>query len=282
MRFTQPSSRHPAVGRHRRYRFVTGPVPTAPEERRSFGVTRCTAGEEIRQLTCLVPGSRPRRRPTRDASAASGPRERRRCVWRSDGKVAWMVATAVAEEHRVTPRELFFDLVFVFAFTQVATLLAARADVHRDRPRRARARSAVVGVDGVCLADEHRRPGGGRRRCRAARRTDRDVRGGARRAGSIRGRRRALRRRLPRRVRDAYRPLFPRRPPGSGAAPRGDPAGAVGHAQRDADSRRRLHGRRADLALGGGARGHLRRRGRERVGRLAACTRRTSRSATGS
>jgi low temperature requirement protein LtrA len=33
-------------------------------------------------------------------------------------------ATAVDHEHRVTPRELFFDLVFVFAFTQVATLLA--------------------------------------------------------------------------------------------------------------------------------------------------------------
>jgi low temperature requirement protein LtrA len=31
---------------------------------------------------------------------------------------------AVEQEHRVTPRELFFDLVFVFAFTQVATLLA--------------------------------------------------------------------------------------------------------------------------------------------------------------
>jgi low temperature requirement protein LtrA len=31
---------------------------------------------------------------------------------------------AVDEEHAVTPRELFFDLVFVFAFTQVATLLA--------------------------------------------------------------------------------------------------------------------------------------------------------------
>jgi low temperature requirement protein LtrA len=30
---------------------------------------------------------------------------------------------AVDQEHRVTPRELFFDLVFVFAFTQVATLL---------------------------------------------------------------------------------------------------------------------------------------------------------------
>ena len=36
-----------------------------------------------------------------------------------------MVATAVDHEHWVTPRELFFDLVFVFAFTQVATLLAA-------------------------------------------------------------------------------------------------------------------------------------------------------------
>jgi low temperature requirement protein LtrA len=35
-----------------------------------------------------------------------------------------MAATAVDHEHRVTPRELFFDLVFVFAFTQVATLLA--------------------------------------------------------------------------------------------------------------------------------------------------------------
>jgi low temperature requirement protein LtrA len=35
-----------------------------------------------------------------------------------------MGASAVDQEHRVTPRELFFDLVFVFAFTQVATLLA--------------------------------------------------------------------------------------------------------------------------------------------------------------
>ena len=34
-----------------------------------------------------------------------------------------MTATAVEQEHRVTPRELFFDLVFVFAFTQVTTLL---------------------------------------------------------------------------------------------------------------------------------------------------------------
>jgi low temperature requirement protein LtrA len=31
---------------------------------------------------------------------------------------------AVDEEHGVTPRELFFDLVLVFGLTQVATLLA--------------------------------------------------------------------------------------------------------------------------------------------------------------
>jgi low temperature requirement protein LtrA len=35
-----------------------------------------------------------------------------------------MAARAVEQEHSVTPRELFFDLVFVFAFTQVTTLLA--------------------------------------------------------------------------------------------------------------------------------------------------------------
>jgi low temperature requirement protein LtrA len=35
-----------------------------------------------------------------------------------------MPVAAVEHEHRVTPRELFFDLVFVFAITQVATLLA--------------------------------------------------------------------------------------------------------------------------------------------------------------
>jgi low temperature requirement protein LtrA len=35
-----------------------------------------------------------------------------------------MSVAAVEQEHRVTARELFFDLVFVFAFTQVTTLLA--------------------------------------------------------------------------------------------------------------------------------------------------------------
>ncbi len=36
-----------------------------------------------------------------------------------------MSVAAVDHDHRVTPRELFFDLVFVFAFTQVAALLTA-------------------------------------------------------------------------------------------------------------------------------------------------------------
>jgi low temperature requirement protein LtrA len=35
-----------------------------------------------------------------------------------------MPARAVDREHRVTPQELFFDLVFVFAFTQVTALIA--------------------------------------------------------------------------------------------------------------------------------------------------------------
>src|ERR1700739_2736842 len=34
-----------------------------------------------------------------------------------------MSAQLVESEHRVTPLELLFDLVFVFAFTQVTTLL---------------------------------------------------------------------------------------------------------------------------------------------------------------
>ena len=38
------------------------------------------------------------------------------------------------DEHQVTPLELFFDLVFVFAITQVTSLLAARPDVGRSLP----------------------------------------------------------------------------------------------------------------------------------------------------
>ena len=43
-------------------------------------------------------------------------------------------------KHRVTPLELFFDLVFVFAFTQVTTLLSA------DPTWRGLGKSLLVGV----------------------------------------------------------------------------------------------------------------------------------------
>src|SRR5689334_16041297 len=39
------------------------------------------------------------------------------------GSVAGMSGRNIEMEHRVTPLELFFDLVFVFAFTQVTALL---------------------------------------------------------------------------------------------------------------------------------------------------------------
>ena len=180
-----------------------------------------------------------------------------------------MVATPVEHEHRVTPRELFFDLVFVFAFTQVATLLA-------DDPTFAGIGRGVLVLAALWwawtrlrLADEHRRPRGGLCRRRAARRADRDVRGGACGAGRVRRRGRALRRRLPCRLRNARSALRPRRPRKPRPARRRAPAGAVDAARRDPDPRRRLHGRRAHVALARRARVHLRRRRPERVDGLA-------------
>ena len=123
-----------------------------------------------------------------------------------------MPATAVEHEHRVTPRELFFDLVFVFAFTQVATLLA-------DDPTFAGIGRGVLVLAALWWAwtayawlTNTVDPEEERRRRRAARRADRDVRRGARGAGRVRRRGRALRRRLPRRLRDAPRALRPGRP----------------------------------------------------------------------
>jgi len=70
-----------------------------------------------------------------------------------------MPATAVDHEHGVTPRELFFDLVFVFAFTHDDPA-RRRSDLRRGRSWHARSRGALVALDGLRLADEHRRPGG--------------------------------------------------------------------------------------------------------------------------
>ena len=70
--------------------------------------------------------------------------------------------TAVMREgERVTPLELFFDLVFVLALTQCTTSDRTDADVGGHAQGPARARSAVVVVVWVRVADERGRSGGG-------------------------------------------------------------------------------------------------------------------------
>jgi len=65
-------------------------------------------------------------------------------------------------EHEVTPLELFFDLVFVFAITQVASVLPDDA-TWGGAPRDARPRGALVNVERIRVVDEH---DGCRRGCR--------------------------------------------------------------------------------------------------------------------
>jgi hypothetical protein len=107
-----------------------------------------------------------------------------------------MAATAVDQEHRVTPRELFFDLVFVFAFTQVATLVA-------DDPTFAGIGRGVLVLGALWWAwtayawltntvDPEEEVVG----AALPRRADRDVHRGARGSGRVRRPRRAVRRLL--------------------------------------------------------------------------------------
>ena len=65
------------------------------------------------------------------------------------------------EGERVTPLELFFDLVFVLALTQCTTLMAGTPTWLGLLEGPARAGDAVVVVGRLRLADERRRPGGG-------------------------------------------------------------------------------------------------------------------------
>ena len=62
------------------------------------------------------------------------------------------------EGERVTPLELFFDLVFVLALTQCATLMAGEPTVSGVVKGMAGVGRAVVVLDGLRLADERRRP----------------------------------------------------------------------------------------------------------------------------
>ena len=71
------------------------------------------------------------------------------------------VRAVMREGERVTPLELFFDLVFVLALTQCTTLIAQDADVGSDAQGTARARRAVVVLGRVRLADQRGRSRGG-------------------------------------------------------------------------------------------------------------------------
>ena len=64
----------------------------------------------------------------------------------------------VESGQRVTPLELFFDLVFVFAITQVTGFLAENPTWLGLLRGLMLLASAVVGLGGVRLADEHARP----------------------------------------------------------------------------------------------------------------------------
>ena len=77
------------------------------------------------------------------------------------------------ENERVTPLELFFDLVFVLAITQCTALMAADPTWEGLAKGAARARDAVVGVGRLRVAHERRGPGGGRRAARDVRRDGR-------------------------------------------------------------------------------------------------------------
>ena len=157
-------------------------------------------------------------------------------------------------EERVTPLELFFDLIFVFAITQVTGFVVADPTWGGLVRGPARARCALVVLGRVRLADEHDQPRGGHR-------PDRDVRGDGGDADRIAGRAgRLRRRRVPLRVRlrggsdrssGAVRRRRPRRP----RSARGRRAHGSRHGSECLAPLRRGHARRqgAGDGVGGGA-----------------------------
>jgi|SRR6266536_3514702 len=88
-------------------------------------------------------------------------------------------------EQRVTPLELFFDLVFVFAVTQVTSFLS-HSPTWGGLLRGLLLLGALWWAWGVCLADEYPRPRGRGRSARGSRRDRGDARGIPRSAGRLR------------------------------------------------------------------------------------------------
>jgi hypothetical protein len=94
-----------------------------------------------------------------------------------------MAATAEDHEHRVTPRELFFDLVFVIAFTQVRDAARRRPDVEPEgdlannvpAERGVAAEQILEGMQPLLALTRRDRPSHARSAGRGARMCGRDV-----------------------------------------------------------------------------------------------------------
>ena len=173
-------------------------------------------------------------------------------------------------EQAVTPLELFFDLVFVFAITQVTGFVSARPDVDAARRGAGHPHRAVVGVGVLRVAGQHRGLRRGDRARRAAVGHGRHAHRVAGRPARVRRRRGDLRRRLPGGARAASRGLRDRLARRSAAAPRRRADGDHDAAGLDADRRGGRSGRhRAGAHVGGGAGGRLRRPRRARHRGLA-------------
>ena len=115
------------------------------------------------------------------------------------------LTATLREKESVTPLELFFDLVFVLALTQCTALMADEPTWEGLAKAMLDPRGAVVVVGRLRVADERRRPRGGRRADRDVRRDGGVPRRGAVRAGRVRRRRAAVRGRLRGRARGAHR-----------------------------------------------------------------------------
>ena len=93
---------------------------------------------------------------------------------------------AVTEDARVTPIELFFDLVFVFSLTQVTALMSHNLSATRGRARDAGALPPLVVLGGVRVGGQRLARGRGHRPRGDVRLDGRDVRAGALRARGVR------------------------------------------------------------------------------------------------
>ena len=192
-------SRHGARRRDRARRPVHRDVPDGELhfEVETGGAAELLDAEEERQEEPAASARvKPPGAPAKPARPRSAPPSRSlRANSRGEHRLTPCPADLRAElrdTERVMPLELFFDLVFVLAITQCTALMA-------DDPTWEGCQGLLVlGVlwwawVGLRVADQRRRPGGGRRAAHDVRRDGRVARRRARRPRGVRRRRAALR-----------------------------------------------------------------------------------------